>query len=60
MRAVIQRVKRASVTVDGKKVSEIGPGLLTFLGIFKGDEENPQLTKLITKICEFRIFLSST
>jgi D-tyrosyl-tRNA(Tyr) deacylase len=56
MRAVIQRVKRASVTVDGKKVSEIGPGLLTFLGIFKGDEENPQLTKLITKICEFRIF----
>jgi D-tyrosyl-tRNA(Tyr) deacylase len=56
MRAVIQRVKKASVTVDGKKVSEIGPGLLTFLGIFKSDLENPHLTKLITKICELRIF----
>ena len=33
MRAVIQRVTRASVTVDGKTVGSIGPGLLILLGI---------------------------
>jgi D-tyrosyl-tRNA(Tyr) deacylase len=56
MRAVIQRVQRASVKVDGGKVSEIGVGILTLLGIFKGDQEDPQLKKLIQKICELRIF----
>jgi D-tyrosyl-tRNA(Tyr) deacylase len=56
MRAVIQRVKKAEVVVNGNKVSEIGPGILTFLGIFKDDEEDPQLKKMIQKICELRIF----
>jgi len=56
MRAVIQRVKRAQVMVDGAKVSEIGAGIVTLLGIFKGDQEDPQLKKLIQKICELRIF----
>jgi D-tyrosyl-tRNA(Tyr) deacylase len=56
MRAVIQRVKRAEVWVHGSKVSEIGAGILTLLGIFKGDREDPQLKKLIQKICELRIF----
>ena len=55
MRAVVQRVKSASVTVDGKLISQIGPGLLTLLGVAKGDTE-AQLTKLIGKIVGLRIF----
>jgi D-tyrosyl-tRNA(Tyr) deacylase len=56
MKAVIQRVKHARIHVEGRLVSEIGPGILTFLGIFKGDQEEPGLKKLIQKICELRIF----
>jgi D-tyrosyl-tRNA(Tyr) deacylase len=37
MRAVIQRVKNASVEVDGELVGKIGRGLLVFLGIGKDD-----------------------
>jgi D-tyrosyl-tRNA(Tyr) deacylase len=37
MRILIQRVKSASVTIDGNVVSEIGEGLLLFVGIGKGD-----------------------
>ena len=37
MRAVIQRVRRASVTVDGAVTGEIGPGLLLFVGVAAGD-----------------------
>ncbi|MGK5087969.1 D-aminoacyl-tRNA deacylase [Bdellovibrionota bacterium FG-2] len=55
MRAVIQRVKTASVEIDGKRVAEIGPGLLTLLGVARGDTE-AQLEKLLRKICELRIF----
>lgn len=55
MRAVIQRVKQAGVTVDGQEVSRIGPGILTLLGIARGDDE-AKLAKLIAKICELRIF----
>ena len=39
MRAVVQRVLEASVTVEGQRVSEIGPGLLVLLGVGKGDTE---------------------
>jgi D-aminoacyl-tRNA deacylase len=39
MRAVIQRVKRAKVTVAGEIAGEIGSGLLVLLGIGKGDDE---------------------
>jgi D-tyrosyl-tRNA(Tyr) deacylase len=39
MRAVIQRVSRASVTVDGKLVGQIGRGLLVLLGVATGDDE---------------------
>lgn len=39
MRAVVQRVSRCRVTVEGKTVSEIGPGLLVLLGVGKNDNE---------------------
>jgi len=37
MRAVIQRVTRASVTVDGETVGSVGPGLVVLLGVADGD-----------------------
>ena len=55
MKAVIQRVQSAKVTVEGQVVSEIPRGILTLLGIEKGDTE-AQLKKLIEKICDLRIF----
>ena len=55
MRALIQRVSRASVTVDEKKVGEIGKGLLIFLGIGLEDTENTVKT-LVDKIVQLRIF----
>jgi D-tyrosyl-tRNA(Tyr) deacylase len=55
MRAVVQRVKRAKVEVEGKVISEIQTGILTLLGIAKGDDEE-NLGKTIKKICGLRIF----
>lgn len=55
MRAVIQRVKSASVTVDNELVSEIGPGLLIFLGISHNDT-NIDLDYTANKIANLRIF----
>lgn len=55
MKALIQRVKRASVTVNGTKISEISKGILVFLGVEKEDVfENAE--KLADKICKLRIF----
>ena len=55
MKALIQRVKKASVTIDGKLFSEIDRGLLVFLGVEKGDGyENAD--KLADKIINLRIF----
>lgn len=55
MKGLIQRVKRASVTIDGKLYSEIGHGILVLLGVEKGDEkENAE--KLADKLCKLRIF----
>ncbi|NWF65482.1 MAG: D-aminoacyl-tRNA deacylase, partial [Chloroflexi bacterium] len=39
MRALIQRVSKASVTVEGQTISKIGNGLLILLGIGRGDGE---------------------
>lgn len=55
MRAVIQRVRNAEVVVDGRVVSKIGHGIVTLLGIAKGDDE-ATLSKLISKVCELRMF----
>ncbi|HUP57720.1 MAG TPA: D-aminoacyl-tRNA deacylase, partial [Bdellovibrionota bacterium] len=55
MKALIQRVKRAEVMVDGASVGKIERGILTLLGVMKGDTEE-QMKKLLTKIAELRIF----
>lgn len=55
MKAVIQRVTRAKVTVEGKITGEIGKGFLILLGVKKGDGEE-QMKLLAKKISELRIF----
>ena len=55
MRLVIQRVSQAKVTVQGKEVGAIGPGLCLFLGVAKGDTEEDS-TYLVQKSVELRIF----
>ena len=55
MRALVQRVSRASVRVDGALVSEIGPGLLVLLGVTHDDGE-AKADKLADKIRALRVF----
>ncbi len=55
MRLVIQRVSQAKVTVHGKEVGALGPGLCLFLGVAKGDTEEDS-TYLVQKSVELRIF----
>lgn len=55
MRAVVQRVQSASVQVDGELVSEIGAGLLIFLGIAHDDTET-ELEYIANKVANLRIF----
>ncbi len=55
MRAVVQRVLSANLKVEGKLISEIGKGLLVFLGVGQGDKES-DLVKIISKISKLRIF----
>lgn len=55
MKALIQRVKRASVTIDGELYSSIEKGILVFLGVEKDDEE-VNADKLAQKIANLRIF----
>jgi D-tyrosyl-tRNA(Tyr) deacylase len=55
MRAVVQRVKRCRVTVDGNPTGEIGPGLLVLLGVSKTDTE-AAANYLVEKIIGLRIF----
>jgi len=55
MRAVIQRVKGASVTVDGAVLSRIGTGLCCLVGIEAGDGPS-DIDYLARKICSIRIF----
>lgn len=55
MKALVQRVKRASVSVDGQKVSSIGPGLLILLGVIRGDSDS-DLRYTASKCAALRIF----
>lgn len=55
MKGLIQRVKRASVTIDGKVCSKINQGILILLGVEKGDNEQ-NADKLADKLCKLRIF----
>jgi D-tyrosyl-tRNA(Tyr) deacylase len=55
MRALVQRVSRASVSVDGQEVSAIGPGLLVLLGVSR--EDGPEAAeRLATKVRALRVF----
>lgn len=55
MRAVVQRVSRARVTVDERLTGEIGRGLLAYLGVGAGDDE-PEAAYLAEKIATLRVF----
>ena len=55
MRALVQRVSSASVTVDGDVVSAIGPGLLVLLGVAEGDGPE-KADRLAAKVRKLRIF----
>ena len=55
MRALVQRVSRASVTVDGEEISAIGAGLLVLLGVTHEDDE-AACDKLADKVRALRIF----
>ncbi len=55
MKAVLQRVTEASVTVEGKVVSQIGRGLLVLLGVGVGDGER-EADWIVRKIAQLRIF----
>ena len=55
MRALVQRVSRASVSADGERIAAIGPGLLVLLGIAGGDDEEAA-DRLAAKVRAVRIF----
>ena len=55
MRALVQRVTRASVRVDGRPLAEIGPGLMVLLGVRSGDGER-EAERLADKVRALRVF----
>jgi D-tyrosyl-tRNA(Tyr) deacylase len=55
VRALVQRVSEASVTVDGEQVSSIGPGLLVLLGVTHGDGPD-DADRMARKLLALRIF----
>lgn len=55
MRAVVQRVKKSSVTVDEKVTGKIGQGLMVLIGVEDGDSEK-DADYIADKICGLRIF----
>jgi D-aminoacyl-tRNA deacylase len=55
VRAVVQRVSRAKVTVEGTTIGEIGQGLLVLLGVGRGDAESDAIY-LAEKIAGLRVF----
>ena len=55
MRALVQRVTRAAVSVDGAEIAAIGPGLLVLLGVGQGDGED-EVDRLADKVAKLRVF----
>jgi D-aminoacyl-tRNA deacylase len=55
VRALVQRVSEASVTVDGEQVARIGPGLLVLLGVRRGDGE-AEADRIASKLLALRVF----
>lgn len=55
MKAVIQRVTRAKVTVDDRTVGEIGKGFMILLGVVRGDTEK-EMKLLASKVAGLRVF----
>ncbi len=55
MRAVVQRVDKASVMVEGKEISAIGKGILVLLGVHRDDDER-DARYIVEKIVNLRIF----
>ena len=55
MKALVQRVAEASVTIDGEVVAEIGRGYLVLFGVTHGDTEE-MADKLATRVVKLRIF----
>ena len=58
MRALIQRVTQASVTVDGEVLGQIGPGLVVFLGVAETDSQD-EIDYIVSKVVNLRIFSDS-
>lgn len=55
MKALLQRVRHASVDVAGERVGEIGAGLLVFLGVERGDDEL-KCRRLAQRVLAYRVF----
>jgi D-tyrosyl-tRNA(Tyr) deacylase len=55
MRALVQRVSRAAVDVEGEKVAQIGPGMVVLLGVGVGDGAE-ECDRLADKVAKLRIF----
>lgn len=55
MRAVLQRVSRAKVTVDGRVTGEIGPGLMILLGVGRSDN-SAVVARMVERCANLRIF----
>jgi len=55
LKALLQRVKKASVTVDGEVVGKIGHGMVVFVGVAQSDTERDAFY-LADKVCNLRIF----
>ena len=55
MRAVLQRVTEASVTIDGQKVGEIGKGIMVLFGML-GTDTDKTIDYMLDKVINLRIF----